>query len=204
MSTWTCTNKACKDYQTVFEAAPGVTGTPECSTCGAWLMSEANMVNHKAQEEAKAKHDQAEEDGTHELQRLEIERDQQAEEAKLKGEAFSVTQMLKTRAPRGSGKARKQLEEQLAEALRTDREWIYLGLALIADKQTLAEQDQHQSNETNGVGFTKFDADILTSFADQLKYRGSLSPKQDAILFKRMPKYAGQILRLKKAGGSGG
>lgn len=50
--------------------------------------------------------------------------------------------------------------------------------------------------EINGCGFTAFDCEILTSFAEQLLARGWLSERQDQILMKRMPRYARQILEL--------
>lgn len=50
--------------------------------------------------------------------------------------------------------------------------------------------------EKNGCGFTAFDCEILTSFAEQLISRGRLSERQDQILMNRMPRYARQILEM--------
>lgn len=50
--------------------------------------------------------------------------------------------------------------------------------------------------EKNGYGFTAFDCEILTSFAEQLLAKGWLSERQDQILMKRMPRYARQILEM--------
>lgn len=50
--------------------------------------------------------------------------------------------------------------------------------------------------EKNGCGFTAFDCEILTSFAEQLLAKGWLSERQDQILMKRMPRYARQILEM--------
>ena len=43
------------------------------------------------------------------------------------------------------------------------------------------------------MGFTGIDAQILTSFASQVEKGFTLSQKQTSLLFKMMPKYAGQI-----------
>lgn len=45
----------------------------------------------------------------------------------------------------------------------------------------------------NGLGFSGTDAELLTSFAQQLKGRNFLSQKQWQILFRRIPKYHKQI-----------
>ncbi len=50
--------------------------------------------------------------------------------------------------------------------------------------------------EKYGCGFTAFDCEILTSFAEQLISRGRLSERQDQILMNRMPRYARQILEM--------
>jgi hypothetical protein len=82
------------------------------------------------------------------------------------------------------------------EKLGTDARWALRGLMRVYAEQTESEKEYEVTAYTNGVGFTGVDADILTSFAKQYERRGSLSEKQMALLFKRMPKYAGQLLRL--------
>ena len=49
-------------------------------------------------------------------------------------------------------------------------------------------------NLNNGIGFVHVDSENLTSFAKQFEERGSLSEKQLAILYKKMPKYADQLI----------
>lgn len=80
-------------------------------------------------------------------------------------------------------------------------QWAIRGLMRIYREQTENEKAIDRTEENNGVGFTGTDAEILSSFAKQVekdtgKYPLALSPKQMAILFKRMPKYAGQLYRL--------
>jgi hypothetical protein len=70
------------------------------------------------------------------------------------------------------------------------------ALIAIYNGQTFAEKDSRATVEDNGIGFTGCDAEILTSFAEQFLSRQYLSPKQRAILVKKMPKYAGQLWQI--------
>lgn len=74
-------------------------------------------------------------------------------------------------------------------------------IVTIFRKQTIAEQANYSTGEWNGVGFNKFDAKILTSFAKQIlenhkKGKRLLSDKQIALARKRMPKYAKQLAKI--------
>jgi len=67
--------------------------------------------------------------------------------------------------------------------------------------QTAEEQSYGDTVELNGVGFSGADANILSSFANQVnswdketsKFNFPLSPKQLALLQKKLPKYAKQL-----------
>jgi hypothetical protein len=85
--------------------------------------------------------------------------------------------------------------------LATDAKWAIRALELVHEGQTAQEQTCERTTDLNGVGFTAFDAEILTSFAKQVirhrqnpVYPSALSERQMVLLFKRIPKYAGQIL----------
>lgn len=88
--------------------------------------------------------------------------------------------------------------------LGTKPKWAVRALTVVYQGQTQSEQVRSTTIEENGVGFTAFDAEILTSFAQQVerweradptrRYATPLSEKQMALLFKRIPKYAGQLL----------
>lgn len=80
--------------------------------------------------------------------------------------------------------------------LLSDDRWLFRGILAIYGRQTDEEQTHGQTVEDNGVGFNGVDAEILTSFALQLKERGSLSPRQVEIARKKMPKYAGQLAKI--------
>ena len=83
----------------------------------------------------------------------------------------------------------------LQNKLRTDVRWAQRGLLAIYKNQTADEQRAANVTHHNGMGFRCMDSIILTSFANQLQQRGSLSPKQMNVVFKLMPKYARQLMK---------
>ena len=102
-----------------------------------------------------------------------------------------------------------QTVEDMRLALETN-DRILCGAVLALYKcQTADEQQTQATRHENGIGFNGTDANILSSFAEQIRQRkeqeragtlptgyGLLSPKQIAIARKKMPKYAKQLLRL--------
>ena len=87
----------------------------------------------------------------------------------------------------------KQVQMFLKQKLGTDCVWSLRALDKIYQNQTADEQSSGHTHYYNDVGFTGVDAEILTSFAEQLKSRGFLTEKQMRIVFKKMPKYWKQI-----------
>ena len=81
----------------------------------------------------------------------------------------------------------------LKDKLKTNPNWAKAGCQRIYEYQTAAEQAAGCTREDNGVGFSGADAEILSSFAEQLNAGRNMSPKQMEILFKKMPKYAKQL-----------
>ena len=79
------------------------------------------------------------------------------------------------------------------KALATSPKWAARGLMRIYQNQTEDEREVEDTRHENGIGFTGVDAGIMSSFAKQVEMGRSLSPKQMAIVFKKMPKYAKQL-----------
>jgi len=92
-----------------------------------------------------------------------------------------------------------QVAEFVKAKLSTDEKWAKRALLSIYAYQTADEQSMRTTNRWNGVGFSGCDADILSSFAEQLQRRGTLSHKQMAIVFKKMKKYSRQIIQISDA-----
>lgn len=87
-------------------------------------------------------------------------------------------------------------EKFLKEKLSTDANWAKRALLRIFDFQTNEEKNVEYVKVINGIGFTAFDAEILTSFAKQLNKTGRLSDLQMKVLKSKMPKYWNQVLMI--------
>ena len=90
--------------------------------------------------------------------------------------------------------SKAQLVSMLKTQLATRPQQAIKGLMRIYANQTESEQSSSIVISNNGIGFVHVDSEILTSFAKQFEERGSLSERQLAILYKKMPKYAGQLI----------
>ena len=78
--------------------------------------------------------------------------------------------------------------------LGTNDAWALRGLVRIFENQTEDEQAHATVSHNNGIGFTGIDGEFLTSLAKQYQKNGSLSAKQMVHVFKKMPKYAKQLV----------
>ena len=90
---------------------------------------------------------------------------------------------------------KKEALVTLQRKLASDTRWAQRALLAIFRNQTTDEQIQADVKHHNNMGFRCMDSYILTSLALQLQQRGSLSPKQMAIVFKKMPIYARQLMK---------
>lgn len=90
--------------------------------------------------------------------------------------------------------SKKTLTQGLRHQLSHNTEKARRALLLIYSKQTASEQNSGQTLEYNCEGFTALDAEILTDIALFYRKHNFLTPRQDQIVKRLMPKYAGQIL----------
>jgi len=91
---------------------------------------------------------------------------------------------------------KKAIKEFLKLKLATNPNWACAAVLRIYEHQTTSEKATQDTHEDNGVGFSGCDAEILSSFAEQLLKGRILSAKQMNIVFKKMPKYWNQISQL--------
>lgn len=91
---------------------------------------------------------------------------------------------------------KKAKREFLKTQLSTNQVWAKQALIRIFEFQTQEEQENETTHDLNGIGFTGVDGEILSSFAKQFIRKNFLSPKQMAILMRKMPKYWNQILSI--------
>lgn len=98
------------------------------------------------------------------------------------------------------GEARGELEslwkEYISLKVREDPRWAMRALMALYREQTPDERDAERTVHHNDVGFNGADAGILTSMAKQLEERGTLSARQVDVLYRALPKYAGQLARI--------
>lgn len=81
--------------------------------------------------------------------------------------------------------------------LKTNKVWALKALVRIyQENQTSDEQAAKATSHDNGIGFTGVDAAFASSLAEQYLKRGSLSDKQMALVFKIMPKYHNQVVKM--------
>jgi len=93
-------------------------------------------------------------------------------------------------------KTKKAKVQHIRTMIGANINWASKGVVRIFENQTADEQNVGDTVENNGIGFTGVDAGILSSFAKQIMKGRSMSLKQQAILFKKMPKYSGQLERM--------
>lgn len=93
-------------------------------------------------------------------------------------------------------RSQKKVKEFLKAKLSTDKKWAFGALEKIYEHQTKDEQEAEHTIDHNGVGFSRFDGEILSSFARQYKVRGTLTEKQMQVVLRRMPAYWKQIARI--------
>ena len=91
--------------------------------------------------------------------------------------------------------SKKQLENAIREQITSSSNQAIKAMLRIYEYQTVDEQVYGDVTSQNGVGFVITDSEILTSLSKQYLKNGRLSEKQVASIFKKIGKYAGQLLR---------
>ena len=94
-------------------------------------------------------------------------------------------------------KATQKAMVEFLKAQASTNDNVAVGMLLsVYSRQTAMEQSMHAVVEYNGVGFSGNDGEILTSFAQRIvnKYL-PLSPKQMALLHRKIGRYAVQVLK---------
>jgi len=94
--------------------------------------------------------------------------------------------------------------------LVNNERWMLRGMYAIYKYQTAEEQTCEMTRDSNGVGFSGIDGEIMTSFSNQMIKRGFLqkmnhpelgirmffSEKQEKYVRKYMPRYARQLCKI--------
>ena len=89
-------------------------------------------------------------------------------------------------------------KESLKDLLDRNDKAVYRAILLIYSFQTDEEKYQGTTKTVNGKGFSKFDVEVLSSYAMQLRRGQELSLKQMYVARPKIKKYVGQILQYMK------
>lgn len=87
-------------------------------------------------------------------------------------------------------------KETILDLLNKSDKAVCRAVVAIWKRQTADEQQAQATAHKNGIGFAAFDAEILSSFAEQYNKRGSLSEKQIALARKRIVHYWRQLVEI--------
>lgn len=85
-------------------------------------------------------------------------------------------------------------KEKIVQCIKTSNKHTIAALMRIYSFQEQDEKSEKQTKFHNGMGFNKFDAPLLSSFAEQVNKHGYLYQKQIIVARKKLIKYADQIL----------
>jgi hypothetical protein len=106
---------------------------------------------------------------------------------------------------------KKARVEFLREKVASDDRYLIKGLIAIFECQTQEEKVRNSVSVHNGIGFSRFDVDVLSEISKKLLQAGALSaiqnrepvdcnqyltPYERNVLRKRMQKYVGQLARI--------
>jgi hypothetical protein len=92
---------------------------------------------------------------------------------------------------------KKNITNFVKAQLGSNPVWALKALVRIfQENQTAEEQVIESTKEDNDIGFTGTDGNFLSSLAKQYIARGTLSEKQMVFVFKKMPKYHKQVIKM--------
>lgn len=87
-------------------------------------------------------------------------------------------------------------KSEIQELLKTNNSMVIKSLLKLYEYQTIEEREMKSVNQLNGVGFNRYDSEILSSIAEYYIKYGKVSLKQLEVVRKRIMKYSGQILKI--------
>lgn len=86
-------------------------------------------------------------------------------------------------------------KDSIVNLVTTNDKALVRALMVVYNNQTQSEQAVEATTEQNGIGFTSFDAEMLTSFAKFAIRNGFLTEAQMVCLRSRITKYWKQLLQ---------
>ena len=89
--------------------------------------------------------------------------------------------------------------QEIKELLLANDKAVARGLMAIYNRQTENEQYGDQTVESNGVGFNKYDAAVMSSVAKWYASHGYLTGRQTKMVRAKILKYSGQLTDIANA-----
>ena len=86
--------------------------------------------------------------------------------------------------------------DEIKHLILTNDEVLYRALKKLYELQTADEKAHKETTESNGVGFSSFDAEFMTSAAEFLIKTGFLTEKQKFYVRKKIVKYSKQLTKV--------
>jgi len=86
--------------------------------------------------------------------------------------------------------------DEIRGRLSESTAWLERGILAVYERQTAAEKAAKVTRDSNGIGFSAFDAEFLSSLAEWLRSGRHLTEKQAAHGRRKMLKYSGQLARI--------
>ena len=83
--------------------------------------------------------------------------------------------------------------DYLIELIASNKDASLMALRRVYLNQTASEAREGSANTTNGIGFNKSDAPLLTKIAKELEATGQVSEYGLEFLHREMPKYSKQV-----------
>ena len=87
-------------------------------------------------------------------------------------------------------------KDEIIHLLETNDTMVIHSLIQIYNRQTESEKAIKETNTNNGVGFNGVDGGFMSTCAEFALKRGYLTPKQMAIVRRKLMKYAGQLTKI--------
>lgn len=90
--------------------------------------------------------------------------------------------------------SRSALVEEFRSQLSSNERWAVKGLIVLFNRQTEDEQAAESTRHSNHRGFNHSDAKKLTGIAKWYNKNGFLTASQIALVQRKIPKYAKQLV----------
>lgn len=91
---------------------------------------------------------------------------------------------------------KKWTVKEIQTMLEENPKAVVRGVVAIYELQTESEQSMGATVENNGRGYNMYDAEIMTSFADQILAGRTLTARQFDVAKRRIRKYARQLTKI--------